>query len=431
MIEHEFQSEKFEELRKQAEELVKQKMGFSKQVSTNIFELIHEVQIYQAELEIQNDELQRAQQELTELQHEFESLYEFAPCGYLTINFKGMITRINLTGVTLLGGERSNILGTGFGTFIEPESEETYFKARRDVGKTGEKQTIDLELKRKKSAPLWVRADIQADRNPRGEVMQWRIVMVDATKRKQAEENVNQLNNTLEERVRECTVESKERADQLQQIALQLSDAEDHERRRIAGVLHDDFQQELVYVIIELDGLILNSKNKKVSQKLAFLKDLIGKNVEKMRQLAYEINPTSLLHYKLFKLLEMLTQEIKDRYGLDVKLQTQPGAEPESLSLASTLSRIVKELLINAAKHAEIDSVNLDVREEEGMIRICVEDLGKGFDYERGKSQQGKNAGFGLHNIEDRIAFLGGRVHIESAPGKGCSVTLMIPKENS
>ena len=80
--------------------------------STDILELIHELKIHQTELEIQNEELKRAQLELIDLYRQFEDLYEFAPCGYLNLDPKGLVSRINLAGVILLNGLREKILHT-------------------------------------------------------------------------------------------------------------------------------------------------------------------------------------------------------------------------------------------------------------------------------------------------------------------------------
>ena len=107
-------SSKFEQLRRQAEELIRKQPDLASETSGDVLELMHELNIHQAELEIQNEELKRAQQVLSELHREYENLYEFAPCGYVTLTAKGIITRINLAGVKLLGSARQ--------TFCTPAS---------------------------------------------------------------------------------------------------------------------------------------------------------------------------------------------------------------------------------------------------------------------------------------------------------------------
>ena len=181
-------SDKFERLRQQAEELVGQRPDVAAPPPTSILELIHELRIHQAELEIQNEELRRAQHEISELHHEYEDLYEFAPCGYVTLNAKGIITHVNLTGIRLLGKTRQYLYHSTFSGFIDPDGEHAFLAARQKAGETGEKQSTELPLKGEKEPFLWVRAEIEADRDEAKAVVQWRIVLVDITAKKAAEE---------------------------------------------------------------------------------------------------------------------------------------------------------------------------------------------------------------------------------------------------
>jgi two-component system, cell cycle sensor histidine kinase and response regulator CckA len=180
-------SNKFEKLRKQAEELIQKESEFSSEKPSDILELIHELRIHQIELEIQNEELKQAQHGLSDLHQEFENLYEFAPCGYLTLNSKGIITRVNLTGVGFLGHTRQRLLYSGFSQFIALGWEDTYQAARRKSGETGKKQIVELPLKGDKKSSIWVRANIDADRDETGAVVQWRVILVDITAKKVAE----------------------------------------------------------------------------------------------------------------------------------------------------------------------------------------------------------------------------------------------------
>jgi two-component system, cell cycle sensor histidine kinase and response regulator CckA len=180
-------SNKFEQLRKQAEELIQKQPELSSATPSDILELIHELRIHQIELEIQNEELKQAQHGLSDLHQEYENLYEFAPCGYLTLNTKGIITRANLTGVVFLGQTRQRLLHSGFSQFIASGWEDIYQAARRKSGETGKTQIIELPLKGEKDSPIWVRANIEADRDETGAVVQWRIILVDITAKKVAE----------------------------------------------------------------------------------------------------------------------------------------------------------------------------------------------------------------------------------------------------
>ena len=181
------QSDKFERLRGRAEELIQKQPNVTPSSSLDILELIHELKIYQAELEIQNEELKEAQNEISELHHEFEDLYEFAPCGYVTMNKKGIIKRINLTGANLLGKYRKLLPQSGVSQFIATGYEDLYLATLQKSGETGIKQSIELLLNSQKDQPMWVRADIQADRNENKKVIQWRMVLVDITLKKETD----------------------------------------------------------------------------------------------------------------------------------------------------------------------------------------------------------------------------------------------------
>jgi len=180
-------SDKFEQLRQQAEELLQKQPDLAPETPSDILDLIHELKVNQTELEIQNEELQRAQRELATLHQEFQSLYEFAPCGYVTLNSMGIITRVNLAAVALLETDRQSILHSGFNQFIDSKHYNAFISARKKAGETGKKQSVELPLKRRNESPVWVQANIEAGRDDASEVTQWRVVLMDITPKKAAE----------------------------------------------------------------------------------------------------------------------------------------------------------------------------------------------------------------------------------------------------
>lgn len=209
-------SVKFEELRRQAEELIKQHSDFDPEIPDNILDLIHDLKIHHAELKIQNIELQRAQREISTLQREYEYLYEFAPCGYLTLNNKGIISQINLTGIRFLGTTREYAKHQGFTQFITSGWENVFLSARKKCVQTGEKQSIELRLKQNDDSPLWVRADIEADRDDTGSVLQWRMVLLDISSKiesesalKRSEAKYRQMMESISDPVSVCSPDLK------------------------------------------------------------------------------------------------------------------------------------------------------------------------------------------------------------------------------
>jgi PAS domain-containing protein len=165
-------SDKYDILREHAEGLLLHRPGTDAKKLADMLELISELKSRQVELKIRN-------QELSSLHREYADLYQFALCGYVTLNSKGIITRANLAAASLLQTESGRLLHSGFTAYVPAEWEGLFNDARRNAGQTGEKQSIELPLRRETSQPLWVRIDILADRDENGAVVQWRMTLID------------------------------------------------------------------------------------------------------------------------------------------------------------------------------------------------------------------------------------------------------------
>ncbi len=192
MSDNEDYTKKFEDLRRKAEEYIKQHPQDASSQTSSMLELVHELEVHHTELEIQNEELRRAQQEISSTKKEYEDLYEFAPCGYLTLNNKGIISKVNLTAIKMLGEQRNRILRSSFTRFLDKGWEGTYLKARKESGHTGESQLIELKLKFGTTCTEWVLARIDADRDDEENVLQWRMILNDISSLKEALDIIKQ-----------------------------------------------------------------------------------------------------------------------------------------------------------------------------------------------------------------------------------------------
>ncbi|BBO87290.1 two-component system sensor histidine kinase NtrB [Desulfosarcina ovata] len=188
---------KFDRLRRQAEKLIQRNQQQDIHSPEDLLELIHELRIHQVELEIQNEELKRAQQELSDLHQAYERLYEFAPCGYVTLNPLGIITRVNLTGVILLSAPKPSLLGSAMSHYIATGWQDTFWDTCHTAARTGEKQRLEMQLKSRSDPPFWARADITADRDENGVAVQWRVVLTDISREKEIEEEKQQMAENL------------------------------------------------------------------------------------------------------------------------------------------------------------------------------------------------------------------------------------------
>ena len=99
--------------------------------------LVHELEVHQIELEMQNEALRQAEATLIASREKYADLYDFAPVGYFTFNHRGLITEVNLTGASLLGVERDQLRSKPFSLFVAGPSRDTFRRHYRGILKTG------------------------------------------------------------------------------------------------------------------------------------------------------------------------------------------------------------------------------------------------------------------------------------------------------
>ncbi len=192
-----------DELRKKAKKLLKSRNNHISQ-HKDVDEVIHELEVHQIELELQNEELREAQIKLDDSKLEYFDLYNLAPVGYYTLDTNGIILKVNLRGAAFLGVERANLHKTAFIQYIDPNCRNKFHNIVKKVMKTGTKQTIELKLHQKDSGEKWWGNCSIGPINQNDKLVGLNVVVQDITKRKKAEEtlietlkNTSQLNRTL------------------------------------------------------------------------------------------------------------------------------------------------------------------------------------------------------------------------------------------
>ena len=149
--------------------------------------LIHELEVHQIELELQNEELRAARTELESGLRRQTDLYDFAPMGYLTLDGWGGIRRANLAGARMLGMERAGLIGARLGLFVSPECLPTFNALLEEVFESQTKQVCEVALRPKTGVPLWVHLEAVISNDGGGEC---RVVLIDRTERRRLEETL-------------------------------------------------------------------------------------------------------------------------------------------------------------------------------------------------------------------------------------------------
>lgn len=196
---------KFEELRKKAEELLKERDSKSSDFSEmDIVSLIQELEIHQIELQVQNEELRHSRQELEASQKAYSVLYELAPMGYVTLSKEGVIVQANLTAGKILQVPKRDLVGRGFSKFIHPEDRKAYFMLVREVS-AGEEvdHTGEIRLLRVESVPFYARVEVAPSRDASGLLTGWLLIFTDISDIKRAEDELKLYAERLERSNRE------------------------------------------------------------------------------------------------------------------------------------------------------------------------------------------------------------------------------------
>ena len=158
---------------------------------------LHELRVQQIELEMQNEELRRAQHGLDAERIRYFDLYDLAPVGYVTVSGTGLILQANLSAAALLAAARGVLIKRPISSIILPADHDVFYLQRGRAVGTGEPQSSELRMVKNDGTPIWVRLVAIAARDSDG-APELRLVLDDITRRKQAEEEISKLNAELE-----------------------------------------------------------------------------------------------------------------------------------------------------------------------------------------------------------------------------------------
>jgi PAS domain S-box-containing protein len=312
----------------------------------------------------------------------------------------------NLTPDEITGRPIIEIMGEKAFAIIKPHIEQVL---------RGEPVEFETEIHYSWAGVKWVNVHYLPERGEDGRVVGWVASIVDITKRKKAEEALHKLTETLEERVAEGTK-------QVRQLAAELVAAEQSVRKHIAHLLHDDLQQILFGVEMEL-GFLRGNVNQK--EELDELIETVHQAGKLTRQLSVELSPPVLQGAGLHETLIWLAEHMADTYQLKVTIEANDTLFTTSDEQRILLYQSVRELLFNIVKHAGVKEALVTLQAREAGLTVSVGDQGRGFDP---MTLDGNGTGrFGLRSVFERLQLFGGQGNVHSQPGLGTQVTLFLP----
>jgi PAS domain S-box-containing protein len=306
---------------------------------------------------------------------------------------------------------KSNIIGKTDFDLFEPATAQEYFDEEQKIMQTGQSlANMERQITDKTGIAHYHMTTKLPLRDNSGNIVGIVGINRDVTERKKAEQKLLEYQK------------------QLKRLAAQLSLAEERERRRIAGELHDHVSQSLAFAKIKLDSLHAALSSQPLAGVIEDISGSIEQAIQDTRTLTFDLsNP--ILYELGFEaaVSEWLNENVRDKHKINTEFQDDGQDKPLDDDMRALLFRNVRELLINTIKYANADKVRVSVRRIDGSIEVVVEDNGVGFDPVEVRTLASKRAEFGLFSIRESLEELGGHFEIESKPGAGCKATMTAP----
>ena len=213
--------------------------------------------------------------------------------------------------------------------------------------------------------------------------------------------------------------------ERLRGYARQIVTAEERARRATAVDLHDGIGQELIGMGMTLE--VLRAQAPRQSQSLLDeLRTRLREVQERTRHMISDLSPPGLYDLGLCPALQWLAIYLRTHEKLQVELDCRVREELVDVDMRVLIFKLVRELLRNVVKHADISAATVTVLGDAERVKVEVRDAGKGFVWEVDLFG-GRNNGFGLWSIEERVREVGGEFTVDTAPGRGARFEMILP----
>jgi signal transduction histidine kinase len=448
------------ELRRRAEERLREKQRSQRSkvgdqsTAEEAQRLVHELQVHQIELEMQNEELQQTRAEVEAILGHYTDLYDFAPVGYFTLDRDGTIGQVNLTGACLLGVERSGLLNRRFGLFVSADSCPTFNAFLKKVFDSQAIETCELAFRKEANGPQWARIEAIATQDGQA----CRAAVVDITEQKRAESEVQTAQENLaaeqwrgERRLKAVIRELEHRNRDLQDFAHAIS----HDLRaplvNIRGfgdVLVSACERARAAVASTQDEESLRAElrslfDKEIPESLDYICTSSSKmdtliagllNVSRIGGAALSIEQLDL--NQIVAEIVKSTEFSVEQAGAMVQVDALPPCHGD----ATQVGQIFSNLLDNALKYLDPTRsgfIRISGHQERNESVYCVEDNGIGIVSEhqdaifglfhRLNPDRDSGLGLGLAIVRRTLDRQGGKIWLESRPNQGSKFFFSLP----
>jgi len=422
-------------MRRRAEAVVRQKLRLSPETTAEVSHeamqhTLHQLQVHQIELEMQNEELRLTQLQLDTERARYFDLYDLAPVGYCTVSEQGLILEANIMAAKLLGVSRHDLVQQRVSRFIVKEHQDRFYLQRKQLIESGEPQSCELQMVKPDGTQFWTHLAATVETRS-DEVIVLRMVISDITERKLAEIELARLNQAMKEKNIDL-----ERATR---IAEKANLAKSAFLSNMSHELRTPLHAILGFTQLIESGSPPPTPDQKISIEqilragwylLELIDEILNLAAVESGKLSLSLEPTSLdeVMRECHAMIEpqALSRHISISY-CPFEIEQCVSADP------IRLKQVFINLLSNAIKYNKVGgtvAVTFNTVSRE-RIRIYIQDSGAGLPAEKllalfqpfnrlgqeGGQQQG--TGIGLALSKRLTELMGGTIGVESTVGKG------------
>ena len=382
---------------------------------------------------------QSAEKALRESEARYRRLYHHTPAMLHSIDISGRIVSVSDYWSEVMGYRREDVIGRRLTAFFSEESrryaEEEVFP---EFFNSGFIQDVPYQFVKKDGQTIDVLLSAIADRDEQGKIVRTLAVSIDVTERKRAEEalklakeELSRYSKDLERQVQSRTREIhsnitalQKAQNQLRRLSAGIMASQEKERYAISRELHDELGQ--VLTALRMDSVWMQERLKKsdaeASQRALTMCQLIDKNIEDVRGMAFRLRPGVLDDLGLVDALDWYTTDFERRTEITCVFEYD-NVPPLSETMATTAYRITQEAITNVARHASASRIEVVLKARNSTLTLAIVDDGRGFN----PLELSDSEGLGVAGMRERASLVGGTLEVYSQPGEGTRVFFKVP----
>jgi two-component system, NarL family, sensor histidine kinase UhpB len=270
-------------------------------------------------------------------------------------------------------------------------------------------RTREFRIVRPDGSLRWIASKATIQRDAHGQPLRLIGVVQDIHERKGIEE------------------ELRAQTERLHYLSQQLLSAQETERRCMARELHDEIGQGLTAALITVQMMQHHASAAALSGELAEAAALLDTTLQQVRTMSLELRPAMLDDLGLVPALKWHLDRAGQRSGLRIRLTAATLHERLPAALETVCYRVVQEAVTNVVRHARAQEVRVQVERTPEAVQLTIADDGRGFDTAAAQARAEAGGSLGLLSMQERVTLLGGTLHLDSAPGRGCRVFARLP----